>query len=490
MREGDVLTRRYRLVEQIASGGMSAIWRAFDQSLHRTVAIKVLDGSVGGDHGGRDLIRREARATARLIHPDAIEVYDYGETVTARGRLAAYVVMRLLDGRPLSERITEGPLPWQEAAVIGARVALVLAAAHQRGIVHRDVTAENVLLTPEGAKLLDFGIAAFVGEQVDKRLDDFGTPPYVAPERLTCATVHPAVDVYALGVLIFEMLTAALPYPETTWEALETARRTGRPPAPAGVPGLPPEVAELCRRCLAQEPGERPSAQHVAETLTASLSASVAAGRETAVWARRARMASVAVAALATWTAALLWIQPDLPGPLAAAVTSRSTEAGPSGTPTPESTGRRSGALAEPISEGKMPERSPSTAPSRTEASSPPTPGSSRPPDTQDPPTAGPGRTAAPAGTRALPTLTQAVGRFDAALEAGESTGAIRSDVALDLRQVVHNLLQSLGDPGEGLKGVRRKLDDRAREGSLTPGVHAELERGLTLIGAALEKAA
>ncbi|WP_424529519.1 protein kinase domain-containing protein [Sphaerisporangium viridialbum] len=494
MREGDVLTRRYRLVEQIASGGMSAIWRAFDQSLHRTVAIKVLDGSVGGDHGGRDLIRREARATARLIHPDAIEVYDYGETVTARGRLAAYVVMRLLDGRPLSERITEGPLPWREAAVIGARVALVLAAAHQRGIVHRDVTAENVLLTPEGAKLLDFGIAAFVGEQVDKRLADFGTPPYVAPERLTCASVHPAVDVYALGVLLFEMLTAAHPYPETTWEGLEAARRTGPPPAPSGVPGLPPEVAELCRSCLSQEPGDRPSAQHVAETLTASLSASVAAVRETAVWMRRARMASVAVAALATWTAALLWIQPDLPGPVAAAVSSRSTEAGPSGTPAPESSDRHSGALAEPISEGsgsEAPDRSPATAASQPEASSPPrSPGPSRSPRSPDPPAAEPERTAAPAGTRALPTLTQAVGRFDAALAAGETTGEIRADVALDLRQVVHNLLQSLGDPGEGLKGVRRKLDDRAREGGLTPGVHAELDRGLTLIGAALQKAA
>ncbi len=82
------------------------------------------------------------------------------------------------------------------------------------------------------------------------------------------------------------------------------------------------------------------------------------------------------------------------------------------------------------------------------------------------------------------------MGRFDAALAAGETTGEIRADVALDLRQVVHNLLQSLGDPGEGLKGVRRKLDDRAREGGLTPGVHAELDRGLTLIGAALQKAA
>jgi serine/threonine protein kinase len=446
MREGDVLTRRYRLVEQIASGGMSAIWRAFDQSLHRTVAIKVLDGSVGGDHGGRDLIRREARATARLIHPDAIEVYDYGETVTARGRLAAYVVMRLLDGRPLSERITEGPLSWREAAVIGARVALVLAAAHQRGIVHRDVTAENVLLTPEGAKLLDFGIAAFVGEQVDKRLADFGTPPYVAPERLTGASVHPAVDVYALGVLIFEMLTGAPPYPETTWEALEAARHTGPPPAPCGVPGLPPEVATLCASCLAQEPGDRPSAQHVAETLTLSLSASLTAGRDTAAWIRRARLASVAAAALATWTAALLWIQPDLSPPVAAAVTTRTSEAEPAPVSSPTPSGsrqeRNAGALAEPISN----------------------------PDER--------------------ALTQAVGRFDATLRAGESTGAVRADVALDLRQLVHNLLGTLHDPGEHLKSVRRKLDDRAREGGLSPDVRDELDQWLDLIGDALRKSA
>ncbi|WP_248964283.1 serine/threonine-protein kinase [Sphaerisporangium perillae] len=488
-----MLTRRYRLVEQIASGGMSAIWRAFDQSLHRAVAIKVLDGCVGGDHGGRDLIRREARATARLIHPDAIEVYDYGETVTARGRLAAYVVMRLLDGRPLSERIIdEGPLPWREAAVIGARVAMVLAAAHQRGIVHRDVTAENVLLTPEGAKLLDFGIAAFVGEEVDKRLDEFGTPPYVAPERLTGASVHPAVDVYALGVLIFEMLTGAPPYPETTWEALEAARRTGPPPVPCGVPGLPPEVAALCANCLAQEPGDRPSAQHVAETLTASLTASATAGRETAVWVRRARMASVAAVTLATWTAALLWILPDLPPPVAAALSTRTSEPAQA---TPSASGRteqHSGALAEPISDadegssGKpAPSGSPVPSPSRTASLSP---GPSRSP-ARSPSTDGQ-RTGGPPDTQAVPTLTQAVGRFDAALEAGESVGSIRADVALDLRQVVHNLLQSLDDPGKGLADVRKKLDERVREGSLSSGVREELERGLTLIGAALERAA
>ncbi|MFC4535969.1 serine/threonine-protein kinase [Sphaerisporangium dianthi] len=494
MQEGDVLTRRYRLVEQIASGGMSAIWRAFDQSLHRTVAIKVLDGSVGGDHGGRDLIRREARATARLIHPDAIEVYDYGETVTARGRLAAYVVMRLLDGRPLSERISEeGPLPWREAAVIGARVAMVLAAAHQRGIVHRDVTAENVLLTPEGAKLLDFGIAAFVGEEVDQRLADFGTPPYVAPERLTGISVHPAVDVYALGVLLFAMLTGAHPYPETTWEALEVACRTGPAPIPQ-VPGLPQEVAALCASCLAQEPADRPTAQYVAETLTASLSASLVASRETATWMRRARTASIAAVTLATWTAVLLWIQPDAPPPMAAAVITHLPE---SAQPTPQVSARPSsnpGTYDKPISdeEERGTVRSPALpSPSLTQLAS------ERPAPSKAPPV--PARSAAaerertdvPASARReAPTLEQAVGRFNAALKDGETVGAIRSDVALDLRQVVRNVLRSPDNPAGGLADVRRKLDDREREGGLTPEVRDELERRLTLIGDALQRTA
>ncbi|GII61567.1 hypothetical protein Skr01_16520 [Sphaerisporangium krabiense] len=273
MREGDVLTRRYRLVERIASGGTSAIWRAFDQSLHRTVAIKVLDG----DHGA---IRREARATARLLHHDAIEVYDYGETTTAAGRPAAYVVMRLLDGRALSERIAEGPLPWREAAAVGVRVARVLEAAHRRGIVHRDVTAENVLLTPEGAKLLDFGLAAFVGELAGSGVP--GTPPYAAPERLTAGGVHPAVDVYALGVLLCEMLT--------------------------GAPEVPPELAALCAACVAGNPAERPAAGHAAEVLTRALDAPPIAAGDTAIWIRRVRTAAAGSALLSASAAALLWL--------------------------------------------------------------------------------------------------------------------------------------------------------------------------------------
>ncbi|GII75209.1 hypothetical protein Sru01_01910 [Sphaerisporangium rufum] len=496
-----MLTRRYRLVEQIATGGMSAIWRAFDQSLHRTVAIKVLDGCMS-DHGGRDLIRREARATARLIHPDAIEVYDYGETVTDRGRLAAYVVMRLLDGRPLSERIDEGPLPWREAATIGLTVAKVLAAAHQRGIVHRDVTAENVLLTLEGPKLLDFGIAAFVGEQVDQRLADYGTPPYVAPERLTGAAAHPAVDVYALGVLIFEMLTGAPPYPETTWEAVESACRTGPPPVPADVPGLPPEISELCAGCLAHEPGARPSAQHVADVLTAALrEPETPAGPSP--WARRARIVTVAAAVLTSWSALLLWLQPDFSAPVVAAfdsyppATPMPSAGGPStpGEPGPRETGgAASRASAEPVADRPERERSQPTVTVTAPAPQAVTPPEAGKPKKFSAGDAGPAvrrsPRAAPAAT-ALPSLDQAVGRFNAALRAGESTGDIRPDVALDLHQVLRNTLRdSSVDPVQGLDDVRGKVATRFEEGALSAGARTELEQELRLISTILQKTA
>lgn len=259
---GDLLARRYLLLEPLASGGMSVIWRAFDQSLSRMVAVKVHSASLRNGLGERDRVRHEARVTARLVHQDAIEIYDYGEAVTARGEVAAYVVMRLLDGVPLAARIAEGRLPWAEAAAITARMAAVLAQAHACGLVHRDVTAENVMLTPDGPKLLDFGIAAYVGDADDGH----GTPPYVAPERLIGAPAHPAADVYTLGVLLYAMLTGATPYQETTWEELQAARRMGPPPRPAGAPR---RVAALCQRCLSPEPERRPSARQVAEILTA-----------------------------------------------------------------------------------------------------------------------------------------------------------------------------------------------------------------------------
>src|SRR4051812_33579127 len=148
LREGDILARRYILKQPVGTGGMSVDWRAWDATLERTVAIKVVDGPIASDGGQRDRIRREARAAARIEHANAIGVYDYGETVTPRGRIAAYVVMQLLDGASLAARLADGPLPWPGAVAVATTVADVLHAAHRRGVVHRDVTPENVIRGP------------------------------------------------------------------------------------------------------------------------------------------------------------------------------------------------------------------------------------------------------------------------------------------------------------------------------------------------------
>jgi len=265
LQEADLLARRYKLKQRIGSGGMSVIWRAFDEALERTVAVKVLDGPLGTDPRYRDFIRREARAAASIEHPHAINVYDYGETVTTGGRVAAYVVMQLLDGRSLADRLATGPLPWSSAVTVAATVAEVLAAAHRRGVVHRDVTPENVMLTTDGVRLLDFGIATEFGRPEETLT--FGTPPYVAPERIAGAEATGATDVYALGVLLFESLTGTVPY-GTTWDDLTALSADDRRPPPLDVPGLPPPVASICRRCLALEPADRPTAAEVHAALT------------------------------------------------------------------------------------------------------------------------------------------------------------------------------------------------------------------------------
>ncbi|GIH25674.1 hypothetical protein Aph01nite_39840 [Acrocarpospora phusangensis] len=491
--EGDVLTRRYLLQERIATGGMSVIWRAFDQSLQRTVAIKVLDGALDGDNPGRELIRREARATARLIHPDAIEVYDYGETVTPRGRLAAYVVMRLLEGRSLADRLSEGPLPWAEATAIAARLALVLAAAHERGIVHRDVTPENVLLASDGAKLLDFGIAVFAGEADDELVADFGTPPYVAPERLKELPAAPAVDVYSLGVLLYEMLTGVPPYPETTWEGIEAARREGPPPSPDSVPGLPPEIAALCRQCLSPDPTVRPSAREVAEALMPGET-----GREPG-WLKWA--AGVAgVLALGV----LLWQQPTLapagvaaetlPTP-AAHATQRTGEAAES---TPRATDRARPILNPDRTGEPEPDRDTGSADagddgdndgggSGADPDPDPTPGT-RPQPSPTGKKPGATRTLAPlplASPVSSGSVEEEAAAFVALLDSGAGSGEITSLAVQDLRTLVQNMIAN-NDPS-AVGNIRIKLNDRLREGALTPGLKSKLDAALDRVKAAFD---
>ncbi|WP_431909967.1 protein kinase domain-containing protein [Micromonospora carbonacea] len=263
-----LLGERYRLVEQLGAGGMSVVWRGYDEVLGRQVAVKVLASRLASDRAFRHRLRAEAQAAARLCHPNITNVYDYGESEQV-GLTVPYVVMELVDGGPLSARLgRDGTLPWREAVTIGAEVTSALATAHARGVVHRDVTPGNVMLTSTGVKVVDFGISALAGES-EKGADGtlLGTPAYLAPERLDNGQVSPATDVYALGLLLYRMLTGRLPWQASTTTQMLRAHMYAEPEPMPDVPGLPAEVAGLVHRCLAKRPEDRPVTAEVARTL-------------------------------------------------------------------------------------------------------------------------------------------------------------------------------------------------------------------------------
>ncbi|MEQ4301754.1 protein kinase [Plantactinospora sp. B6F1] len=287
----ELIGDRYRLIEELGEGGMSVVWRGHDEVLGRPVAVKMLAPRLRTDRVFRNRLRTEARAAARLCHPHITAVYDYGESVRY-GRTVPYVVMELVDGESLADRLDgEGTLPWWDGVVLGAQVAAALTAAHARGVVHRDITPGNVMLTEMGAKVVDFGISALVGERegdADNGL--YGTPAYVAPERLNLGEVCPATDVYALGLLLYRALTGRMPWRASTRTQALRAHLHAEPAPMPPVPGLPAEVAAVIARCLAKKPEERPESAELARTLAraAGVVLPVAAGSAPAVPLHRA----------------------------------------------------------------------------------------------------------------------------------------------------------------------------------------------------------
>jgi len=271
---------RYRLVEPLGSGGMSIVWRAFDEVLQRPVAVKVLAGDLAGDALLAEGIRREAQAAARLGHPHIASVYDYGESTVDGGALTPFVVMELVIGEPLSALLAGGArLPWREAAGICAQVASALSEAHAHGVVHRDVKPGNVMIGRPGAKVVDFGISALVGEcDLDEDGQLLGTPAYVAPERLDGGRAETASDVYAVGVLLYRSLTGRLPWRVETPQEMMRAHRDNQPPALDQLDrldDLPDVVRRACRECLEREPELRPSSEDLARTLSEASGVSV-----------------------------------------------------------------------------------------------------------------------------------------------------------------------------------------------------------------------
>ncbi|MGC4754817.1 serine/threonine-protein kinase [Micromonospora trifolii] len=275
MQRDQLLAGRYRLLERLGSGGMSAVHRAYDEVLERDVAVKVL---VASDTNARQRIRGEAKAAARLSHPHVTSVYDYGESVLD-GAEVPFVVMELLGGHTLEHRLVVGPLPPRAGLRVCAEVASALAAAHEQGLVHRDIKPGNVMLTPTGAKVLDFGIAAAAGApEIDFEGRLLGTPAYLAPERLQAGEVLPASDVYALGLLLYRVLTSRLPWPAEAQSAMLRAHTHVEPDPLPPIDDVPPEVHRLYRWCLAGDPADRPSAADAARILLAAASGAAASG--------------------------------------------------------------------------------------------------------------------------------------------------------------------------------------------------------------------
>jgi hypothetical protein len=260
-----VLGGRYRLRARLAAGGMGAVWVADDAVLGRQVAVKVLGEALAGDGLAAERLRREARAAARLGHPGVARVLDLGED---GGR--PYLVMELLRGESLAGRLARaGALPPAEAARAVAAAADALEAAHRAGIVHRDVKPGNVFLTRDGeVKLLDFGIASASNEAALTGGDLIGTAAYLAPERVLGHDATPAADVYALGVLLHELLAGRPPFAADSGMALAMAHVHARPvPLPEAAPSVPPSLAAACEQALAKDPAARPAAATLAALL-------------------------------------------------------------------------------------------------------------------------------------------------------------------------------------------------------------------------------
>ncbi len=242
--EPGTVVGRFEIVRELGRGGFGVVYEARDRELGRAVAFKAVRAA-GSDDPGQERLWREAEAAARLTHPNIVTLHDAG-----RSERGPWLVLELLQGRTLAERLEEGPLPPAEAVRIGLEIAKGMAHAHAQGVVHRDLKPANVFLCADGqVKVLDFGLAHAFG----RRRAEGGTPAYMAPEQGLGAPEDERTDVYALGVILHRMLAGELPFPE---RAQGPAAR-GRTPPQLEVPGLP-ALGELVGRMLAPESVRRP----------------------------------------------------------------------------------------------------------------------------------------------------------------------------------------------------------------------------------------
>ncbi|NIH97494.1 serine/threonine-protein kinase [Mycolicibacterium fluoranthenivorans] len=256
---GTLLDGRYRVDGPIASGGMSTVYRGLDVRLDRPVALKVMDSRYSGDHQFLTRFQREAKAVARLKDPALVAVYDQGGG--GASRQAPFLVMELVEGGTLRELLSErGPMPPHAVAAVLTPLCRGLAVAHAAGLVHRDIKPENVLISDAGeVKIADFGLVRAVAEAgITSTSVILGTAAYLSPEQVGTGESTPRSDVYAVGVLAYELLTGVTPFTGDT--ALTVAyQRMDRdvPPPSAAIAGVPRQFDELVGRATDRDPAAR-----------------------------------------------------------------------------------------------------------------------------------------------------------------------------------------------------------------------------------------
>ena len=264
----------YRLLRETGRGAMSVVWEAVDARVGRRVAIKTLvipstiEAGERAAWGAR--MEREARAVARLSHPNIVTTYEVG-----REDGQPYLAMEFLAGQTLRQRLRAGPLPPEEAARVLEQASAALDAVHAEGVLHRDIKPTSFMLLPDGTvKLMDFGLARQEDDALVTQADMMvGSPSYMAPEQINGDPLGPAGDIWALGVILYEMLAGRTPFGgDRIATVLEQITTLDPPP----VPNMPPPIQAVLRRALAKEPAQRyPSARALAAAFRAALTAPV-----------------------------------------------------------------------------------------------------------------------------------------------------------------------------------------------------------------------
>jgi serine/threonine protein kinase len=476
---GQLISGRYQLEAVLGRGGMATVWRGVDQRLGRPVAVKLLDRADTADPAMLHRFDREARTAGGLTHPNIVAVYDVG---THDG--VPYLVMELINGTSVAALLASGPLPVDQAVDVARQTCDALAMTHAQGVVHRDIKPANILLTTTTGtvKVCDFGIARLAHQQTNLTAPHtaIGTSAYMAPEQASGAPVDARTDLYALGCVMYAMLTGHPPF--TGDNPLAVLWQHQHQPALSVAslrPDTPAELDALITRLLAKDPSDRPAtATEVRDRLTAYAESKSAAAQPTralpvasptqtlpvlnhseepaAAAGGRFRLGPAGIAAVALGAAILAAIT------VALLIASPGTDAASTGTANP-------------------PPSKAATAPGTTTPDS-----SAENPGTDSTSTGTPGPTAAETftdnpGTDASARLAALFGVIEEQRQAGQLDGTTADELTKKLEQVGREV--NKGDTGkaaEKLADLRSKLDELHQDGKITSAGYDAVQASLT----------